>query len=147
MINHVYSVLYGRAGVSSSGVLSGLRAQATQESVAQGLVYLRGAQESTADEFAREATKLLDGSTFRAVLLEHDQRMTLEPHELPGSMVNTRVLVDKILSTPTVVLHYALGSDEDLTKGYTRSTSKHERAAAVLAGLVRSLTRDSTWEL
>ena len=140
MINHAYSVLYGRSTSASSGVTSGLTSQHAPEVVVNSLTHLRGNTADTADAFAIQAVKILDGSTFRAVLWGHDTRMTLEPHELPSDLINSRETVDRILGSSGVLLQYATQTSSDIQNGYLKSPSSLERAAAILAGLVEQLT-------
>lgn len=143
MLNHAFSVLYGRTGISSTGVRSGLVEQRASQEMVSALVSLRGHDEASAAVFAAEAVKILDGSTFRAVLWKHDTRMTLQPHELPGSSANSMDLVAKILAAPGNLLHRCVTVSEDIQRGHIESRADFEKAAAVLAGMVEWLTQES----
>jgi hypothetical protein len=143
MINHAYSVLYGRTTTPAGSVYSGLTQQTPAEVIASALTVLRGDTEAAAAAFAVAAVKILDASTFRAVLWSHDERMTLQPHEIVGAEINSRQVIDAILGAPGVLLQYAIMTDQDIQDGYLKSVAGHERAAAVLAGLVNRLSQVS----
>lgn len=136
MINQAYSVLYGYAGLSPSGVWSGLTEQRAPEQLRAALGTLRGLTQESADQFACLVVKIVDASSYRAVLEEVDGRMTLRPHEMPCS-ADAVDMLSRVLGAPSTVVEYALR--DELFRDGLDSKQAHERAAAILAGLIRRL--------
>lgn len=144
MINHAFAVFYNRTASPSVSVYVPL----TEELSIPRLLLpiyrgMAGSSDASAEKFAIQAVKCLDGSTYRDHLTKHDSRMTFHPADLVLDVVNSADFLNRLCNLSPSAVNNVLESESQLWDTFYSSDISQERAAAVLAGLLNRVTSEN----
>ena len=141
MINHFFSVLYNKVSAPENGVYTPLAEELSVPSpLANFYKVLSGGTKEGAELLAIRGVKIVDASQYRDRLTQHDTRITFDPVDLVLAETDLFDFIQEVVGLPPDTVNYALQEQELRTtfRGGTKVT--HERAAAVLVGVVNRMT-------
>lgn len=144
MINHFFTTLYNREAPTTSRVfIPLLEPLRVPEVVASALGGFRGPSRDSAESFAIQALKVVEGSTYRNEVTADDPRLTYVSSELGVDVPDSTAFVEMLAGAPGALQVLITSTYADLKATLATSTVLQDRAAAVVVGIVRLITKEN----
>jgi hypothetical protein len=144
MINHFFTTLYNRPAATVSGIYVGLTEPLRVPSVvAFALGALRGPSRDAAEAFAIQALKVVEGSSYRQEILAQDPRLTYALGDVGMDMPDSSSFLTSLAFTSGDLQILITSTYPDLRETLMTSMVLQDRAAAVVVGIVRLITKEN----
>lgn len=144
MINHFFTALYNRAAPTTSKIYVELEAPLqVPDTVAAALASFRGSSRDAAEAFALQALKVVEGSTYRSEILADDPRLTYVSSEVGVDMPDSSSFLAMLANAPGSLQVLITSNYEDLKMTLATSTVLQDKAAAIVVGIVRLITKEN----
>jgi len=144
MINHFFSTLYNWAAPTTSGIYADLTEPLmVPDTVASALNGFRGSSRDAAEAFAIQALKVVEGSSYRSEIIADDARLTYKASEVGVDMPDSSSFLAMLANVPGPLRVLITSSYADLQATLATSSVLQDRAAAVVVGIVRLITKEN----
>lgn len=146
MINHFFTTLYNRAAPTTSDVFVPTAVDGVlkvPDVVASALGGFRGVSRDAAEAFAIQALKVVEGSSYRQEIFAEDPRVTYSPSDLGVDMPDSSSFLATLAAAPGALQVLITSTYPDLKATLSTSQVLQDRAAAIVVGIVRLITKEN----
>jgi hypothetical protein len=135
MINHDFSLFYDCLEQPSNQIHVPLTAViGPADRMRAAYRSCRGHTRESAEDFAVQALKIIQGSTYRSRLNVYYPRVSYDVQLLTVSISNSVDFITDLTHIPSADMNYLLDASTDLRETYRSSAISQEIAAAILVG-------------
>lgn len=144
MINHFFNTLYNLPAATSSGIYVDLAAPLrVPDAVTAALNGFRGSSREAAESFALQALKVVEGSTYRAEIRAEDSRLSYHCNEVGVDMPDSSSFLAMLANAPGSLQILITSQYSDLKATISTSQVLQDKAAAIVVGIVRLITKEN----